>query len=168
MTTDAVTGHSIEILKQPAMFGLATFSQRSNFRTGFAVNSTKNETAYILVGSLGGDHYGFKVANGALYGVSSDGMHENAVSLEPISPSTPYNLEARYLPDQSVAFYASAPGVTIRQVGTSTTNLPRSAVAGNPVVNNTLMDIKLTTNEAAAKGLQMSFFEYLQTRNVLQ
>ena len=164
LATGATSGNSTEINKRPSWYGLATFNQKSNFRSTFVVDSVASQTAYIIVGATGShDYYGFKITNGTLYGVTKDGTTENAVSLQSILASTSYNIEARYVPGSGVSFYVNS---TFK--GKSTANLPRPYVSGVGVVNHNLFDIIITTNEAVAKSMRMSFFEYLQFRNVLK
>lgn len=161
ITTGATSGNRAEVNKQPSWQGLFTFSRRSNFRSAFALTSVESQTIYITVGNKdvtpNKGYYGFKIVNGNLYGLTSDGTNENAVLLQAVSASTGYNIEARYQPKSKVIFL-----VNNIEKGSSVTKLPK---ADETTANLHLMDIEIVTNENVAKTIQMSFFEYLQHRN---
>jgi len=164
ISTGGTSSNSAEVYKRPFNFGPSSFNQKSNFRTAIDLSASTNQTVYIIVGKTGAnDYYGFKVVNGNLYGVTKDGTTENAVLLQTVTSSTIYNIEARYVPGVKVSFYVDA-----IYKGTSTVNLPRPYVSGSVVVNKNLFDILVTTNENAIKTLTVSFFEFLQFRNVLK
>ena len=170
LSTGAFPGSLTEVSKQPTWFGLATFSERSNFRSAFAFPkaSLKGETAYIVAGNLWSNFYGFKIMDTALYGVSSNaGMDgEATVLLANNLEDKAYNIEARYLPNNRVDFHWSGSGDMSLPAGamTNASRLPSVAV----VPSNALMHIWVASREMAAKTLQISFFEYLQTRSVLR
>jgi len=160
LTTSNVSGNEIEINKQPSWQGLITFSQRSAFRTAFIISQITNQTVYITTGNkASGSYYGFKITNATLYGVTGDGTTENAVTLKTISATTGYNLEARFLPSKGVTFFVDSV-----EVGSSSANIPIPIVTPNAQ----LMDIRIKTNANEVKTMQMSFFEYMQFRNVLK
>lgn len=159
LTTSGALNNEVEISKPPLFQGLITFSQRSAFRTTINLSVITNQTAYITVGNKDSTHYyGFKISNATLYGVSYDGSTENAVTLATISASTAYTIEARYTPTDKVVFFVD----TIEK-GVSKVNLPSPVVTANAQ----LMDIRIKATQAEAKTLQVSFFEYLQRRNIL-
>jgi hypothetical protein len=58
----------------------------------------------------------------------------------------------------------TSPTTSIREVGSISSSLPSAAA----VVNDNIFSVKITTNAAAAKAIQLSFMEYLQFRNVLK
>ena len=158
--TSAVDANSAYILKQPTLQGLITFSQKSHMRSAVSIDSVASVTAYIIVGKTGGDsYYGFKIVNNSLKGVSFDGTTEKTVDLQTISASTIYNIEARYSPADKIVFL-----VETVEKGVIIQNLPLRIA----VVNINPMEIRITTNTTAAKTLQFSFFEYLQSRNILR
>lgn len=158
-TTGAVSGNSANMVKTPAWQGIITFSQKSYWRTNIAVDTITAVTEYLVVGSLSsGSYYGFKTVNDSLKGVSYDGTTEKTVDLMTVAVAS-YNLEARYTPSNKIVFYVNGD-----ERGTIMVNLP-SPVA-TPNVN--LFEFKITTNATGAKTMQVSFFEYLQSRNVLR
>ena len=159
LTTGAVSGNVSNIKKQPAWQGLISFSLKSYFRTTVSLGSVANVTEYIIVGSLdGGSYYGFKIVNATLYGVSYDGTTESTKELKTITASN-YNLEARLLPRNKIVFFVEA-----AEHGTLYDNLP--LLSSTP--NIKLFEFNVTTNEDVAKTMQLSYFEYLQARNVLK
>jgi hypothetical protein len=170
VSTEAKKGSQVGIGKYPAWFGLATFSERSSFRTAFAVPdaSLKNETIYIVVGNLYGSFYGFKAVDKTLFGVVSNGgtLNEETVKITDKLTSDPWNIEARYFPNNKVDFHwsgsgdYSAPAATIGNSG----RLPLTA----KIPNNFLANIRVVSHEDAQKTVQLSFFEYLQTRSALR
>ena len=159
LTTGATSGNSANIVKTPAWQGLVTFSQQSYWRTTISVSTVTAVTKYFVVGSLAsGSYYGFKIVDDSLKGVSYDGTTEKTVDLATISTGT-YNLEARYLPSNKIIFLVNA-----AESGVITQNLPLPVVT----VNVNFFEFKITTNANAAKTMQFSFFEYLQSRNILR
>lgn len=159
LTTGASDGDSANIIKTPSWQGLITFSQQSYWRTAIEVSSVAAVTKYLIVGGLAsGSYYGFKIVDDSLKGVSYDGSTEKTVDLLTISTST-YNIEARYLPRNKIIFLVES-----AERGVITENLPSPA----DVANAKLFEFKVTTNENVAKSMQVSFFEYLQSRNILR
>lgn len=158
------------ILKQAPWQGLATFSQKSYFRTSFLATDDSNMTGYIVVGralnAYGDQYYGFKVVNSTLYGVASDNGtdNESVVVLGTILPDRLYNIEARYYPGEKVLFYVNPSRGDQVPKGTLTNNLPSTAEKPNMH----LMNVILTTRDGQSKHFQMSYFEYLQKRDVLE
>ena len=164
ISTSAVNGNSAYVRKTPGYQGLITFSQKSVMRTTFIIDSVANVTVYLVVGGTSsGEYYGFKVVNDSLKGVSYDGTTESTVSLQTISANTSYNVEARFSPNDKIIFLVNA-----TERGVLTTNLPSGISAGAEAVNVNLIEFKITTNTTAAKELKFSFFEYLQSRNILR
>ena len=169
LTTTAINNEFAELTKKPSQQGLYTFSQSGRFRTNFNTGSVANVTVWIVHGSLSGQAYGFKIINNSLYGFTRDsGGTEATVLLQTISASYNYNIEARYMPDQKVVFLADDPTTTpitkIRELGILKTNLPTPAAT----INSNLLDIKLQTNTTAVKTMTISFFQYNQSRDILQ
>ena len=159
LATAATSASRIDVSKHPTIQGLVTFSQISNFRSYFLVGSIAAQEIYIQVGSYGGQGYGFKVVNGSLYGFTNDGTTESTKLLQTISASTNYAIEARYYPTKKVVFL-----VDTVEKGLLATNLPSPTA----VANVNLSDISIKTTENVAKTLELSFFEYLQFRNILK
>lgn len=165
-TTGATSGNANELVKQPAEQGLLTFSRKSNMRTGMLVGQITDQTVYLVAGGLSsGSYYGFKITNATLYGVVSNGTTESTVSLATIAASTVYALEARYEPKSKVVFYVDAVERGIIQHSVAA---PLPLADESSTASIRLLDIKITTNAAAAKVMQVSFFEYLQHRNILR
>lgn len=159
LATSAVLNNEVEINKQPSWQGLITFSQRSYFRSNIYFNNTTNQTIYLTVGNKDTtNYYGFKIIDANLYGVSYDGTTEKTILLTTIT-ATNYNLEARYLPSNKIVFLVES-----LEIGVITTNLPLPVTTSNVQ----LMDIRIKTTATAIKTIQVSFFEYLQVRNILQ
>ena len=147
-----------EITKTPEWQGLATFSQRGRFRTAFTMTNANNAVAYISVGGHEGQSYGFKIAGNNLYGFSNDGKKESVVLLQPITNDL-FNIEARYKPNEILVFYVNSV-----EKGELSSGFP----SAEKTPNYQLMDISLKTTDSIQKSLQVSFFEYLQARNVLK
>jgi hypothetical protein len=164
LATSNANNDSVMLGKVPTTFGWANFSLKSNIRTTVGIDNAANITCYIVVGDLGGDYYGFKVVNGALYGVTRDNATETAVSLgTTMIAAALYNIEARYTPNDKVSFY-----INKELKGVSTTHLPRQFVSGKVFVNPTLMTMKVQTTTTAVRTLYAGFFEYLQDKEDLR
>ena len=167
LLTGGTSGNFSTLTKDPFWQGLLTFSQQSNMRSSFILadgggGSISNFTFYMTIGNATADnkYYGFKIANGNLYGVTSDGTTENSVLLQTIAFSQTYNIEARYTPSEKVIFFVNAV-----EKGVSGSNIPTT---NSTTASAQFMYIKITTNENVSKTLQVSYFEYLQFRNILQ
>lgn len=158
LLTTGVSGNNQYIEKKPLYQGLITFSQKSYFRSDLYFVNNTNQTIYLIVGQKTDNAYGFKIINGTIYGVTRNGSDETTVSLGSITAGDDMNLEARYYPSDKVVFLTDSV-----EKGISTTNLPSPAA----VANQFLFYADITTNEAAAKEIRMSFFEYMQFRNIL-
>lgn len=151
LTTLQTTGSEADIFKSPDQQGLITFSQPSRFKSSFLFDNVYNQTTYITIGDIegGGQGYGFKIANGVIYGVTHDGSTENAVTLLTISAAAQvtqrYTIEARYLPSQKVLFLLddAANSVPITEFGVSVSNLPSPVAAVNENLFRAV--VKLTT-----------------------
>ena len=159
LATSATTNDSVNLAKEPSWLGLATFSQRSFMRSAVVVNSITNQEIYIKVGRNDTQGYGFKIINANLYGTTHDGTTESTVLLQTISAATAYQLEARYLPSDKVVFF-----VDTVEKGVLTVNLPSPVITAN----DKLMTLMVKTTTTAARNMQISYFEYLQKRNILQ
>ena len=159
--TGALDTNTAGLIKQPTNQGMVTFSQKSYFRTGFLLDSTDAHETYMIIGSLAaGSYYGFKIDDTTLKGVSYDGTTESEVTLATIASGTIYGaIEARYFPNDKIVFFLNA-----KEVGVKSNNLPSPAT----VVNTNLFTYKITTNEDVAKQINITMFEYLQSRNVLK
>ena len=160
LNSSATSGKYARLVKQPSWQGVSTFYAKNMFRTAVTFNSNTNQEAYLVFGSLSNKYYGFKVVNGTLYGVVNDGSTETTVELQSISASTVYNLEAVYYPKDKVVFYVNAGGINWDPKGIITSGLmkPEKSVVTH------IMDIKIKTNQNAAKTMQLSFWQYLQSR----
>lgn len=160
ITTSAVNGNVAYVRKQPSWQGLCVFSQKSHMRSAFLIDSVANVTCYILAGDTSsGSYYGFKVVNNSLKGVSFDGTTEKTIDLQTISAATAYNIEARYSPADKIVFLVNSV-----ERGIINQNLPSRL----DVPNVLPLHFSITTNTTATKTMQFSFWEYLQTRNVLR
>lgn len=160
LATGKKQGSLTEVYKYPSWQGLQSFRNKSNMRSAFVLNQISGETAYIRVGEKNG--YGFKAVNNKLYGFVKNGKTEKTVFLHNIFPHTAYLIEARYLPNKEVSFWTGNAEKTFTQKRKIISNLPSLTMKNN----NELMNIKLITNNNSEKSMQVSFFEYLQDRNV--
>ena len=159
MTTDGTLNNESEVTKQPGIQGLIAFYQRSAFRIKVYLAQVTAQTIYITVGNKDTTHYyGFKIVDNTLYGVTYNGVTENAVSLQSVSATTSYNLEARYFPDDKVVFFVDAV-----EKGVSKLYLP----VPSTTINVQLMDIRVKATAAVAKTIKVSMFQYMQARAVL-
>ncbi len=169
-TTGATTNDLARVVKQPDNQGVITFSQPSRMRSTVDIDQTTAQTIYITVGNVvsGAQGYGFKIVNDSIYGVTHNGSAETTKLLQTLSVDTEYNFEARYLPEVGVSFWiddsTTTPATLITEKGRITATLPSPAA----VNNDNLMNITITTNANAAKVMRMSYFEYLQKRNILK
>jgi len=160
LITSEVSENVAYAKKQPTQQGLITFSQKSHMRSAFQMSSVADVTAYILVGSTGGgSYYGFKVVNNSLKGVSYDGTTEKTVDLQTIIAATIYGIEARYSPTDKIIFLVDAV-----EKGVINENLPSRA----EVANILPLEFRIRTDTTAEKRLTFSFWEYLQSRNILR
>lgn len=155
VATDPRPQAAAEVFKQPEWQGILSFNERSAFRTAVTIHEPKNMQSYITVGLHGGNGYGFKIEDGALYGVTHDGTKETSVRLMTVNNSSVYNLSARLEPKSEVAFY-----VNDRRLGAISSNLPTQGTV--PVLQ--IMDVYVQTKDSEAKSIQLSFFDYMQTR----
>ena len=156
--TEDKENSTVKVSKTPSWQGLATFSQKSRFRTAFTMTNRNNVEAYLSIGGHEGKSYGFKIVNDKLYGYSNDGTKELAVLLQTITNDT-YNVEARYKPNEVIVFYVNS-----KNRGELTKGFP----SASQLPNHHLMEMSLKTNDSLQKSFQVSFFEYLQMRNVLK
>jgi hypothetical protein len=152
-------GSYAEVAKQPLWQGLATFGQRSNFRSAFVLNAADLQTAYIRTGIAGGQGYGFKVVENTLYGFSTDGVTEETVAVGNIVTGRRYNIEARYTPNDKVVFFTDT-----TERGSVYKHLPSALQQSN----GQLMSMRIIARGGQQRSMQVSFFEYLQSRNALQ
>ena len=164
LKTGATSGNETTIGRDLTAFaGTVTYDQPSRFRTTFNIQDVSaegtpdNQTIFIGIGlgdsSPSAQCYGFRVTNTTLYGLTCDGSAETAVQLlTGLAFETEYTIEARLTPSQKVLFY-----VNEKERGVSTTNIPTDTVAVLPRYS-------ITTNEATAKQIQVSYFEYIQRR----
>lgn len=155
VATDATSSDSSKILKEPTWNSVITFSQNSEFRTSFNLNSVADVTAYFTVGDVAGglQGYGFKVVDDVLYGVTHDGTTENTVQLTDSYDTNNNNFHARYFTDGRVYFWYNS-----NLIATTGDNVPSPTRS----VNTKLMSVELTTGAASIKQLKTSFFQYSQ------
>lgn len=164
IATGGSTNDSSDLRKEPTWQGVITFSQRSFMRAGFNISDVTSQEIYIKVGRSASQGYGFKITDGNLYGVTHNGSSESTVLLQALSAGQAYVVEARYLPGQRVVFFASTPTTILTEKGSLTTTLPSPANA----VNTQLMCLRVKTTTTASRSMDVSHFEYFQTRNVLK
>ena len=159
LATGSSGGSYAEIAKQPLWQGLATFGQKSNFRSAFVLNATDGQVAYIRVGVSGGQGYGFKIVENTLYGFSSDGVIEETAVLGNVVTGRRYNIEARYTPDDRIVFFTDT---------TERASVYKHLPSSMQRPNEQLMSMRITARRSQQRSMQVSFFEYLQARNVFE
>ncbi len=170
ISTGATVSSQAEIARSFQRQGLVTYSQPSFMRTALHIDTNTNQTIYLLAGNQAvANYYGFKVVGGTLYGVSKDGTTESTVPLLTLSTSPLYyNIEARYYPRTRVDFFVDDPTTTpatkISLKASKANNLP-SPTLGN---NVNLMDFSIINTEGVSKSMRVSFYEYIQSRNILK
>ena len=164
-----------EVDKTIANKSLLSFSQKSYLRAIFQYSANGDATkgtGYIVVGDFAGGvtpgWYGFKIASSNLYGVCHDGTTEATVLLVAgiANPST-YLVEARFEPSNKVVFLVGPAiyqlGNDLIEMGTLTVNLPPASSE-----HSTVMFLRMATSEAAAKFLNVNYYEYAQNRNSIR
>ena len=154
LSTRAEQNASAEVFKQPEWQGILSFNERSAFRTAVTINNEDSMAGFITVGMHDTNGYGFKIDNRTLYGVSANNGKQEIVRLTPLSSGV-YNLSARLEPKSSVAFY-----VNDQRLGSITKILP----AQDDIPLLQIMDVWIMTKDSVAKSIQLSFFDYMQTR----
>ena len=115
------------------------------------LDSTTTLNAYILTGSFNSsidNHFGFKLVDDYLYATNADGSTEKSTSLLNYGQGTLYQLDAIFVPGESVKYYINS-----ALVATHTVNLP----SGN-LHYERLMDIKITNSSASDRRLLLDHY----------
>ena len=160
LQTGSTSGNYARLTKDPGWQGISTFYTTNMFRTAIVLGANTSQEIYIVFGDIDGKYYGFKIIDGTLYGVVNDGTTETTTNLGSVSASTTYNLEAIYYPLTKILFYVNASSVYREPAGIITSGLMNPEAT----VNTHIMDIKITTNEGVNKSVQLSFWQFIQSR----
>lgn len=169
ITTAAATGSPAYITKTPADNAVYKYSQPIFIRTAFESPAATGYTAYMVFGrsiaTTGESFFGFKITNGTLYGVSSNDGTDNevTVSLGTISASTPYQIEARYYPENKIVFFVDPTLTDPGAKGVLTTGLPIPSES----IETNLMCAVINSDDASAQTIQLGFFEILAASNLI-
>lgn len=171
--TGNTAGNFARLYKKPYWQGVSTFFKKNGFRTTFILDSNSNVEAYFTLGENDVDHshYGFKVVNNVLKGISNsgDGSPDAEVNLLTINSSVVYNIEARYYPKEKIVFYVNYRGseqasIYEKPAGMITTNLPKDKRTPNRMI----MDVQIKTIDGVNKTLKMSYWQFFQSREYNQ
>lgn len=146
-------------LQKDALYTASQFTWNKRRKIKFGVQFDQNTSQYIdmVTGivSFGSDveHFGFRVLNGTLYGLTDDGVSENTISLvATISTSATYILEARLNPGVSVDFYVNG-----ALIDSSLTSIPTGT-------NNSafLLDFYIRATTASLRSFKFTFYDFWQ------
>ncbi len=136
---------------------ILTFDKKQSIRTQIRVDSVTSVEGMIGTGdirfSTPGNGFGFYFENATLKGVVNRDSVETLVTLQTIAVDTTYFVEARLDPDLNrVVFFVN--------------NIEKGQINTVPlrIANETLWQVELLTNSAAAKEFYMQTFEIIQRK----
>jgi hypothetical protein len=156
MVTDGgVTANSGYLLKLNEYNPIEiNWNKGRTIRTKVYFADNTNQTIYIITGqpSSSGEHLGFKIVDGIIYGSTSGGSETN-LSIGTITPGTAISLEAKFTPFSKVDFYVNSVFS-----GSITTNLPSSTQFANK-----LLSIFMTAGESLVKTIKLSYWDFWQS-----
>lgn len=185
LITGATSGDTATISSALAYHSFLTFQKRQRFVTYISMDAITTSEAKVGIGriiagaSVSAQFYGFKIVDGAIYGMTDTNGAETTVNLNiSVAPNAGadvnvYTLEARYIPNGKILFYVGETKyttadmiVTSRQptvergrieltAGLYDTEFPENVVDLN-------YQIKTTTN--ATRNLRFTMFEFSQER----
>jgi hypothetical protein len=171
LNTGATANNEARVLKQPSWQGVSTFFKKNSFRTAFVLNSVSNVEAWLTFGNsadANAQFYGFKILNNVLKGVSSDGSGTiKEIDLTTINPNVVYSVEARYYPNEKIVFYVrdpNLPSIYSKEWGAISDKMPKPQREPQGTVNAYVMDVRLKTTNAVSKTMQLSFWQFIQSR----
>lgn len=160
LQTGAVATNSASAGKLSLNQQVLTYDEIGRFRTTFETGSVADTTINIGIGTptSSNNHYGFRVINDTLYGVTGNGSSETTRSLGTIGANNAYTIEARLFPGQRVDFYVSDSDKANLQIkGSITTTLPTGLISS-------WLDLLIRTEAASAKFMYVNYMEYIQKR----
>lgn len=174
LTTNGANGDLQELQRILAIGSFITFGLKSSFHTFIGLFQYTDQEVYVLAGEKTiSPFYGFKIVNGAIYGVVSPaGTASETTTL--LYDTPPANralfLEARYTPLEGVQFilrFLNAAATDMVEIVGGITD-PAALPDVTEAVTVYLFDITIQATAAAVKQMDLSIFEYFQQRNVLQ
>lgn len=166
LVTGATSGNKTLIAKGPLYNSILSFDKDSRFRTSFSPSSVTSLNVVLSVGDATSTvvtpHYGFRLENATLYGVTADGVTETKVALQTVAVNDVIVLEARLFNKSRVDFYTSDAGsIILKQRNSIASTIPSGNIGLNSLE---WFMFKITTNSNAAKSVGISFVEYIQKR----
>lgn len=149
----SVASDSVQIYKVTPISPTYSFSKASRFRTQVTFDSATAQNIYIVLGDFNGDSYGFYISNATLFGVATKGGVVTTTSLNiTINNTALFKLDARFLPNTSVAFY-----VNDTLTGSITSGLPQTA-------GQIFWNFYAKSTSTIQSGIYAYFAEYIQMR----
>jgi hypothetical protein len=158
LSTSATANDSVEtqrIITLP--LATNTFDRNRHFRVAIMLTNIGSSTAYITCGQISGNNFfGFKMINGAVYGVSyKAGQTEQTVNLGfTMTNNIPVILEARLYTGSKIEFYINN---FLYSAYTTTTQMPTGTTGAN-----TLMSAKIQTTTTVARTLAVGQWDFIQ------
>lgn len=166
LATGTTLDDESSIGKDPVYQDILDYDKPAKFRTAFQLGSVASEEFFAGIGVGGngavGNHYGFLVVGGTLYGVVGNGAAQTTVTLlTGVSASYSYLVEAEFYPGDKVVFKVKRSDETeLVERGVINTGMPTG-----PFTNWAMFDIINKVGGAgSAKTANFSFFEYIQKR----
>ena len=130
-----------------------TWDKDRSIRTKIWMPYASVHETWIISGEINtGEHIGFKISGGTLYGTVADGTSESTLSCGSLSEPVVKKLEVKFTAGSECRFYVD--GV---DQGAITTNLP-SGTGGAKYI----MDARVENLEAANHQLKISLWEFKQ------
>ncbi len=160
LQTGAVATNQADAGKLSLNQQIHTYNEVGSFRTTFETGSIADVTINIGIGTptTSNNHYGFRVINSTLYGVTGNGTSETTITLGSITANDAYTLEARLYPGSRVDFYISdIDNSNLKNKGSITTTIPSGLISA-------WLDLLIKTNTAASKYIYVNYMEYIQKR----
>jgi hypothetical protein len=158
LTTSAAINDSVETQRIIALpLAANTFDRNRHFRVAVMLPNNTTNTVYVICGQLAGNNFfGFKIINGAVYGVSyKSGQSEQTVNLGvTMSNSVQTILEARLYAGSKIEFYINN---FLYGTFTTTAQIPAGTTGAN-----TLMGAKIQITAAAARTLAVGQWDFVQ------
>lgn len=161
LTSGNVAGNVTSIGKQPVyQNGLLDWSQEQKFRTAIYTGAPANLIVRCTIGVEGpGEHYGFKIENGFLYGTVGNGTTQSMVKLDVVPTlGTVYELEAQLYPTKCIFI---VDGV---ESGLIANNLPSQKTFPDSLYNNFIL-YEVESKTAASHTILLSYFEFISKRS---
>jgi hypothetical protein len=158
LTTSAANNDSVEVQRIIALpLAANTFDRNRHFRVAIMLPNNTTNTVYVICGQLSGSNFfGFKIINGAVYGVSyKAGQSEQTVNLGfTMTNSAQTILEARLFAGSKIEFYVNN---FLYGTFTTVTQIPAGTTGAN-----TLMGAKILVTAASARTLAVGQWDFVQ------